>query len=599
MVDNISFPCNECDAIFDSKLSLSLHRRKHTNAKSTNVCNICGKKTKSSTGLKAHVASHSKHHVIADKTCTLCGKSKTRLVHGTLCMSCYKKSMQIEKQCIQCGKTIHVMPNAKNLVCLQCRRSNVAMDVVCPDCNKHFNGSRQGQRCQGCQVKCNRQSTEQFVCPRCNRVKSIKLRRGDACSDCVRMDSLRSNNAEKYGVEYTFQVKSVKDTIKSTLLERYGVDHSSRIGTVSDTISERNMLRTAEKYGCNPQVVNTKQGLLSIIDSMDYPTVYNMCEATGLDYQCMLMRIHKFGLEDAIHLSATHNTYPEQRWAVLLDEHGMQFQREQRIYGDGRRCDFVNYEYRIGIEVNPSYTHSTYGGNILKPVDRMYHFDRSKSAEANGWNVLHVWDWLDAEKVLTFLQSKMHMDANKVSAHKCNVVELSQKQANMFCEAYHLQGAARNGQQKCYGLVHDGELVMVATYGKPRYNSNYDWEFIRSCTKAGWHVQGGISKLQKHFVKDARPKSLITYTDFSRSCGQSDESIGMDFVGYTGPSLVWWNGKRTVRDTSLLKVGADAVLGTHYGSKDICGMDNHDIMVKEGYNGIYDCGNKTYELHLN
>lgn len=35
------------------------------------------------------------------------------------------------------------------------------------------------------------------------------------------------------------------------------------------------------------------------------------------------------------------------------------------------------------------------------------------------------------------------------------------------------------------------DLIMVETFGKPRYNSNYEYELLRLCTKPGFQVTGG------------------------------------------------------------------------------------------------------------
>ena len=61
-----------------------------------------------------------------------------------------------------------------------------------------------------------------------------------------------------------------------------------------------------------------------------------------------------------------------------------------------------------------------------------------------------------------------------------------------------MQGPVR-GQTVCLGLIHEGELVQIMTFGKPRYNKNYQWELLRLCTNSDYNVLGGASKLFKNF----------------------------------------------------------------------------------------------------
>ena len=44
----------------------------------------------------------------------------------------------------------------------------------------------------------------------------------------------------------------------------------------------------------------------------------------------------------------------------------------------------------------------------------------------------------------------------------------------------------------------------------------------------------------------------------------------------------------------LRQLGADKILGTNYGKPEVCGLNNRDIMIKEGFVEVYDCGQSVY-----
>lgn len=81
------------------------------------------------------------------------------------------------------------------------------------------------------------------------------------------------------------------------------------------------------------------------------------------------------------------------------------------------------------------------------------------------------------------------------------------------------------------------------SFSKTRYNRNLkndnDWEIIRGCPGSNNIVVGGVSKLFSHFIKDYNPDRIFSYCDFNKFNGKSYESIGMRFIGYTGPDMKW------------------------------------------------------------
>ena len=94
----------------------------------------------------------------------------------------------------------------------------------------------------------------------------------------------------------------------------------------------------------------------------------------------------------------------------------------------------------------------------------------------------------------------------------------SLKEANDFLNLYHLQGGLMK-QSICLGLYYNNELVELMTFGKPRYNKNYEYELLRLCSHKDYSITGGTQKLFKYFIDNYKPSSIISYCDIAKFTG--------------------------------------------------------------------------------
>ena len=234
---------------------------------------------------------------------------------------------------------------------------------------------------------------------------------------------------------------------------------------------------------------------------------------------------------------------------------------------------------------------STKDHNVVTGVQEVeFHKKSTECAESHGYHCIHVFDWDDPFKVALMLTPR-----KRVYARKCSVEEVDQRTANAFLKKYHLQGSAR-GQVKCYALYFNGSIVSVMTFGKPRYNRNYEWELIRLCYHPKYLVTGGSEKLWKQFVNEVDPKSVISYCDRSKFTGNVYYKLGMTLKSEGQPSKHWYSEteeKRSKHITNnfLLQRGYDQIFNEHYGK----GTDNEELIMQRGYLPIYDCGQMTFE----
>ena len=224
----------------------------------------------------------------------------------------------------------------------------------------------------------------------------------------------------------------------------------------------------------------------------------------------------------------------------------------------------------IGIEFNGTYWHST-----LMCSDKNYHFNKSKLAQEKGIRLIHIWEYewdnkIQKEKLKILLKIALGSVGNKIYARKCEIKQITNKEAKPFNELNHLQG--HRNAQVTYGLFYNNELVQLMSFSKTKYNRNLktdgSWEIIRGCPASNNIVIGGVSKLFKHFIKDYNPNSIFSYCDFNKFNGKGYEVIGMKFIGYTGPDMKYWlnKGKIVNRNPTKYKENKNNCIAKLYGA---------------------------------
>lgn len=181
-------------------------------------------------------------------------------------------------------------------------------------------------------------------------------------------------------------------------------------------------------------------------------------------------------------------------------------------------------------------------------------------------------------------------DKTKLMARKCDIREVSLKDSKQFLSSYHYQGPTKTSLVSL-GLYYNDELVQLMTFGKPRYNRNYEYELLRLCSKFGYSITGGSTKLLSHFETAYKPKSIISYCDKDKFSGTVYETLGFSKLSEQC-SKHWYNywEDRHITDNLLRQRGADALLKTSYGK----GTSNDDIMRAHNYIEITDSGQTTY-----
>ena len=277
------------------------------------------------------------------------------------------------------------------------------------------------------------------------------------------------------------------------------------------------------------------------------------------------------------------NSHPNTEFKNLLEANNIHYVCQEF------NLDKYSYDFKIDehtlIEINPSITHNSTISPFNSPKSKEYHKIKTDTAIKNHYRCISVWDWDNIDAIISLLSER-----KSIGARKCVVKELSKDESNKFLNQFHIQKQAK--AQIYIGLCYNNELVSVMTFDKPRYNKNYEYELVRYCSSM--NVIGGAEKIFTYFIKTYSPNSIISYCDLSKFSGNTYNKLGFKLKS-VAIGKHWYNikTKKHITDNLLRQKGFDKLLGDIYGCYGK-GTSNEELMLKNGFVEIYDCGQATY-----
>lgn len=247
----------------------------------------------------------------------------------------------------------------------------------------------------------------------------------------------------------------------------------------------------------------------------------------------------------------------------------------------------------LGIEFNGNYWHSD------KNKSRTYHVDKTNLFESNNIQVLHVYEheWNSIVKQLiwkSIFRMKLNLSETKLYARKCHIKEITDLEKSQFLFENHLQGNDRSKIR--LGLFYNNKLVSVMTFGKSRYNNNYEYELLRFATKLNTNVIGGAGKLLKYFETCYNPKSLISYANRRYSQGNLYKKLGFVFSHNSPPNYIWVNEKENIIYTRMetQKHRLEKIFDNYDKN-----LSENENMINNNFLRIWDCGNMVFIKNYN
>lgn len=418
------------------------------------------------------------------------------------------------------------------------------------------------------------------------------------------MSKMKETNLKRWGVEYTTQSKEVIEKMKKTTKEKYGVDNVFKLKEYQE-IAEKAMI---EKYGVGKfaqkdikhiKDMNKEFWERTFYDkSLDAFDIVKCAEYHNISLCTVGVKLKELNIDMRTKYSSK-NEYDIYKY---LKDCNTPVKRKDREVIQPLELDLYAPDYNFAVEFDGLAFHSSGKGikEINKNIPRDYHYRKTKLCNSKGIQLYHIFEneWVDPVKRdiwKSVLYNKIGK-SQKIYARKTQVVQIDNSEATKFCNTNHLQGGCTC--KVSLALKADNEIVAVMTFGKPRFNKDYNWELLRYCCKKYTTVVGGASKLLKYF-RAHYSGSIISYANLRWSNGNLYEKLGFTYLRKTDLNYFYFKVKHEI-------IPVDMVLHSRvefqkHKLKDKLPIYDPNLSEKENmylnnYRVIYDCGNLVYTM---
>lgn len=390
-------------------------------------------------------------------------------------------------------------------------------------------------------------------------------------------EKVKNTNLERYNCEFPMQneksAKKMRETYvknndinrvnnkrKQTMLKKYGVDSAARISLSSDTLK----VLTDKDTFVNFVTDKTREQVLQELNIHDH-TLYLYAQKYDATHLFVRPLISNF----------------EKEVAQYLDDIGVSYSQNDRTVIAPRELDFYISEHKLAIECCGLYWHSENSAGR----GRNYHYEKYKSCCESDITLLTIFqdEWENnKEKVKARIRINIDTQLERIYARNTVVCELDTVTSKTYINANHLQSYAQSSVK--LGLYHGDELVSIMTFGKCRYNKNFEWELIRYCSTKS--VIGGASKLWEYFRKKYNPTGVVSYSDNRYFSGNMYKALNFTekktHIGYFYTDYKTKFNRLQFQKHKLVEQGHDI------------NKSEWQIMQECGYDRIWDCGQTTW-----
>lgn len=400
---------------------------------------------------------------------------------------------------------------------------------------------------------------------------------------------------EKYGVKNVAQLEEVKNKMRETNLRKYGTSHPLQNNEIKrKTISSK--LKNQGVLGSNPNIKHKEDfnNLENFLKNSKEFTLKELADYFEVDFRTIKRKALQGNYQ---HLIKNFNSYslPEEEIILMLDKIGVNYILHDRKSIYPKELDFFLPEFKIGIEVNPTWTHQF---SLERGVDKEYHYNKFKACSEKGIELISIFDWTDLNLIQSFLRDKCSLNTQKIFARNCIIRshEGVLKQDKIFLKENHLLGSINNKSGAITSeLIFNDEVVGLAVFYPTNINNRM--ELKRLGFKGNIKIIGGASKLIKSiFNLKTEVKELVTFSDNDLGTGNVYKKLGFVVLEENKGTLIWSHQRKEkyIKNLSLVKQGADRLLNNFPGYIPIGQGENlpsnQEIIQSYGFLPVYDCG---------
>lgn len=461
------------------------------------------------------------------------------------------------------------------------------------------------------------------VCPTCNTVVTSLTKCGlwsEHCSSkckgsgnsLISRDKARSTSMENWGVDNPAKHPTIKQKMKTTLFSNHGVEHALQStecqakktqtmltlygvehAAQSSEIQTKMVETYLENWGVtNPATRHITQDTIDKLNDPEWLTEQNktlsfspLSEMLGISTATLSNAFRKFGI-----LPVRHN--------ILVSEAEKEIVRYiQSLMPDIKiitsdltllnpyEVDIYLPEFNLAFEYNGLWYHREEFGK-----DHRYHITKTVKCAKKNVKLIHIWenDYITNPDIIYSKIRHFLGKSDALYARKCQIRELSIKDARRFLSTTHIQGYCSSTIK--IGLILNDEIVACMTLGPTRFTDSAEWELLRYSTKLHHNVVGGFSKLLKYFIRSYSPASIISYSDKCWSTGEVYKTNGFEFLRTSKPSYFYsCDGKTVVNRMSCQKKKLKSKLAIYDPE-----LTEKENMRNNGYYKIWNCGNDAW-----
>jgi hypothetical protein len=279
----------------------------------------------------------------------------------------------------------------------------------------------------------------------------------------------------------------------------------------------------------------------------------------------------------------------------LIKSWGIEVKWNDRIQIKPKELDIFCINNKIGIEYCGLKWHGEKWLTNTEENARLYHKHKLDLCKEKGIRLITIFgdEWLEKPLiVINYLKSIFNLKKNTIGARECKVKEINKSMSIDFNNQFHIQGSPYFSDGVFLGLFYENELIGTASYINIKEK---DWYLSRYCVKGDLSIPGGLSKLQKQFIVNQQPKSIVSFSDNRWSEGKIYKTLGFKIEKKIEPSYFYFkNGRDGPRHHKVF--GRKSHIAKMAPEIFDPNKTEWEMMQELGYDRIWDCGKIRWHL---